>query len=164
MERVAQDEHGAFRWSCRIDREQNQKAALKGAAACAVIAAVVLLICLMMPAPEGTEKPLWLPLIPLGVILLIAVPLLFMQYTASDPHEQYLMDDSEVKSGYGKSAVLTEFRKTESVTVTSGYLELSDGRCTNRIYVPPEDMDLVREHILKRIPEHAVIIDQQGRQ
>lgn len=122
-----------------------------------VIIVVILLIFAFVPSTPGHEKELWVPMIPIGVVLVIALPLLYLQYHASDPHEQYVMNEEYVKSGYGKSSVYTLFRKTTYIEITPKYFELYNGHRRNRIYVPEEDRDFVREFILERLPETASI-------
>ena len=75
----------------------------------------------------------------IGVILVIGLPLLFLWNSAPDPHEQYLMTDEYVKSGYGKSSIFSEFKKTRELLITPKYIELTGPRSSNRIYVPEED-------------------------
>ena len=41
--------------------------------------------------------------------------------------------------------------------VSANYLELCGKYKNNRIYVPPEDMDLVRDFILNHLPEDVLI-------
>ncbi len=157
MDRVTRNTNGTYSWSCRIDRDYHRKDVFKGLAGIMIIIAVILLIHAFAPSLPGQEKELWVVLIPIGVILLIALPLLFLQYNASDPHEQYAMNEEYIKSGYGKSSVYTNFHKVKSITITPKYMELYDGTRRNRIYVPEEDMDLVREFTLERVPQSAVI-------
>ena len=95
----------------------------------------------------------WIPLLVIGVILVIGLPLLFLWNSAPDPHEQYLMTEDYVKSGYGKSSIFSEFKKTRELLITPKYLELTGPRSSNRIYVPEEDMDFVRNFIAERMPE-----------
>ena len=80
---------------------------------CAFLVVFIASVYLFMPASHDMQKDIWIPLIPIAVILAIALPLLFLQYTASDPHEQYLMNDEYVKSGYGKSSIYSEFKKNK---------------------------------------------------
>lgn len=123
---------------------------------CCFIASVYL----FMPASHGMQKDIWIPLIPIAVILAIALPLSYFQYTASDPHEQYLMNDEYVKPGYGKSSIYSEFKKIKKMIVTPGYIELIGNLTTNRIYVPAEDMDFVRSYIMQRLPADAEITNE----
>ena len=127
---------------------------------CVFLVVFIASVYLFMPASHGMQKDIWVPLIPIAVILVIALPLLFLQYTASDPHEQYLMNDEYVKSGYGKSSIYSEYKKIKKMIVTSGYIELIGNFSTNRIYVPAEDMDFVRSYIMQRLPADAEITNE----
>ncbi len=157
MERVTQKPDGTYRWSCRIDTEFHRRSAKKGVWGCVIIAAVILIIYALIPSSPRMQKEIWMAFIPIAVVMAIALPLLFLQYRASDPHEQYVMSEDYVKSGYGKSAVYSEFKKTKELTVAPKYIELVGRHGSNRVYVPLEDMDYVRDYIIKRMPEDVNI-------
>ena len=150
----------SYIWSCSIDKEFHRRSTRKGLWGCAFLVVFIASVYLFMPASHGMQKDIWVPLIPIAVILVIALPLLYFQYTASDPHEQYLMNDEYVKSGYGKSSIYSEFKKIKKMKVTSGYIELIGNFSTNRIYVPAEDMDFVRSYIMQRLPADAEITNE----
>ncbi|MBR6089597.1 MAG: hypothetical protein IKP86_06665, partial [Anaerolineaceae bacterium] len=105
----------------------------------------------------SAQEDIWIPLLVIGVILLISLPLLFLWNSAADPHEQYILTEEYVKSGYGKSAIFSEFKKTKEVVVTGKYIEMTGKYGINRIYVPAEDMDFVRGHILDRLQPDALV-------
>ena len=110
-----------------------------------------------MTRGTDAQNDLWIPLLVIGVILVIALPLIFLWNSASDPHEQYVMTDEYVKSGYGKSSVYSEFKKTRKLLITPKYLELSGPHFVNRVYIPAEDLDRIRDFILERIPAETEI-------
>ena len=84
--------------------------------------------------------------------------LLFRLYaSAEDPQEQYQMTEEYVRSGYGRSAVYSDFDKTTSATFSPRYIELSRKGKAHRIYVPEEDMMFVRDYILSRLPAETDI-------
>ena len=93
----------------------------------------------------------------IAVILLIALPLFYLMYSAENPHEEYLLTEKFVKSGYSRSAIYSNFKKTKEAVITAEYIELTGDFRTNRIYIPAEDMDFVREYIVKRLPENVRI-------
>ena len=153
MTHVAQNPDGTYSWSCPIEKPYHQKKAIKGVWGCVFIVAFILILYALIPASPHIQKELWVPLIPIAVILAIAIPLLYLQYTASDPHEQYVMTEEYVKSGYGKEAVYAEFKKTKELLVTSEYIELIGNYGRNRIFVPSEDREFILDYIRKRLPE-----------
>ncbi|MDO5132581.1 MAG: hypothetical protein Q4D81_06330 [Eubacteriales bacterium] len=157
MDRVTKYPNGSYQWSCRIDTDYHRRSAVRGILGCAFLVAFILILYALMPSKPGISKELWVPMIPIGVILLIAAPLLYLQYSAADPHEQYVMEEDYIQSGYGKGAVLSNYKKTKEMIVAPDYLELIGEFRTNRIYVPAEDMDFVREYIAERLPETALI-------
>ena len=153
MDKITQEPDGSFRWDCPIEREYHQRAGRQGLAGVLILCAFVFIVSLAVS--HGTDFRT--PLIVTGVILVTALPLLYFWNSAEDPHEQYMMTEEYVKSGYGKGALFSEFKKTKDVTVTAKYIELAGKHRNNRIYVPPEDMDFVRDFILERLPDDAVI-------
>ena len=157
MRGMTMNADGSCSWSCRIGKAYHRKTALTGLAAVLVILIILLILYAAVPSLPGQEKEIWPVLIPVGVILLIAVPLMILQYTASDPHEQYSMNGEFVKSGYGKGAVITRFKKIRSVIITPAYLECDDGFRINRIYMPEESRDFIQNTILERIPEGTAV-------
>ena len=156
-ERISQDSDGSLRWNCSIDKDYHRKFGREGLLGVFFLCAFVFLIFLFVSHGTIAKDDLWMPLSVIGVILVISLPLLFLWNSAEDPHEQYVMTEDYVKSGYGKSSIYSEFKKTNEVTVSEKYIEMSGKYKTNRVYVPPEDMDFVREFILKRLPDDAII-------
>lgn len=155
MDSVTQNRDGIFQWSCRIDKEFHRQSVWKGLLACMLLVVFVLLLFLLMPSTPGQEKTIWPALIPIVTVLVIALPLIFLQYNASDPHEQYIMTDEYIKSGYGKSAIYTNFKETDKFVRTTKFIELTDKHKTNRIYVPADDMEFVCKYIRERLPQQA---------
>ena len=157
MNRITQEPNGSYKWDCSIDRDYHQRSGREGLWGVLILCAVVLFIFLGISHGENLKEDIWIPLLVIGVILLITLPLLFLWNSAGDPHEQYVMTEDYVKSGYEKSSIYSEFKNTKEVYVTAKYIEMIGKYKNNRIYVSPEDMEFVREFILKRLPEDAVI-------
>lgn len=65
------------------------------------------------------------------------------------------MTDEYIKSGYGKSAIYTNFKETDKFVRTTKFIELTDKHKTNRIYVPADDMEFVCKYIRERLPQQA---------
>lgn len=157
MNRITQDSDGSWHWNCPIDPSYHRKSGRAGLAAVILICAAVLIIFLITSNGSMAQQDTWIPVLVIGVILLIALPLLFLWNTADAPHEQYVMTEDYVKSGYGRGAIYSQFKKTKEAVVSAKYLELCGNYKNNRIYVPPEDMDLVRDFILNHLPEDVLI-------
>lgn len=157
MDKLTKDPDGSFHWNCPIDTDYHKKSGKEGLWGVLILCAVVLFIFLGVSHGTDAKDDIWIPLLVIGVILLITLPLLFLWNSASDPHEQYVITDEYVKSGYGKSSIYSEFKKTNEVVVTAKYIEMIGKYRNNRIYVPAEDMDFVREFILNRIPADALV-------
>ena len=157
MNKITQATDGSYRWDCAIDQDFHRQSARKGLWGVLILCAVVVIVFLVASRGSDGQDNLWIPLLVIGVILLIALPLLYLMNTAEDPHEQYVLTEDYVKSGYSRSAIYSNFNKITEAVITAKYIELAENHRTNRIYVPAEDMDFVREFILKRLPENVKI-------
>ena len=155
--RITQEPDGSFRWNCPIDTDYHRKSGREGLFGVLFLCAFVFFIFLAVSHGTDLREDIWIPLSVIGVILVIALPLLFLWNSAGAPHEQYVMTEDYVKSGYGKASIYSEFKKTKEAVVTAKYIEMDGNFRNNRIYVPSEDMEFVREYILKRLPDDAVI-------
>lgn len=157
MSRVTQESDGSYQWDCSIDRDYHQESGRQGIWAVLFLCAFILIVFLIMTHGTGAQGDFWIPLLVIGVILGVSLPLLFLWNSAPDPHEQYVLTEDNVKSGYGQEAIYSDFKKTKEVLITAKYIEMIGKYRNNRIYVPPEDMDFVRDFILERLPDDVVI-------
>ncbi len=157
MSRVTQEPDGTCRWECPIDTDYHRKSGRAGLLGILVVCAAVFFIFLIASEGSTAQHDVWIPFLVIGVILAAALPLVFIWNSAADPHERYEMTEDCVRSGYGKGSVCSEFKKTKAVTVSAKYIELIGTYRSNRVYVPPEDMDFVREYIITKLPKDTVI-------
>ena len=157
MNRIIQNPDGSYQWECPIDQDFHRQSVRKGLCGVLVLCAVVILVFLFASRESDVQGVLSIPLLVIGVILLIALPLIYLMNSAEDPREQYVMTEDFVRSGYSRSAVYSNFNKTKETVISAKYIELIGDFRTNRIYIPAEDMDFVREYILQRLPENVRI-------
>lgn len=157
MKKNTQEPDGSYQWDCSIDTDYHQNSGRQTIWAVLILCFFVLVLFLIINHGSLAWGSLWIPLLVTGVILVIAIPLLFLWNSAADPHEQYVLTEDYVKSGYGKGAIYSEFRKTKEVVITAKYIEMTGKYKNNRIYIPPEDMDFVRDFILERLPDDVVV-------
>ncbi len=157
MDRHIKERDGVYRWSCSIDTDYHRRFGMRGVWGILFVCAVVFIVFFIASRGTDARNDFWIPLLVTGVILVIGFPLLYLWNSASDPHEQYVMNEEYVKSGYGKASVYSEFKKTKEAVITEKYIELTGKYGRSRIYVPAEDMDLVRDYILERLPEGAAV-------
>ena len=157
MDRITKRPNGNYQWDCPIDKDYHRESGRKGLLGVLILCVAVFSIFLFVSHGNESRDDLWIPLLVIGVILAVTLLLLSLWNSAGDPHERYEMCDDYVRSGYGKSSIYSVFKKTGEVVITEKYIEMIGKYPNNRIYVPPEDMDFVREYILDRIPDNAVI-------
>lgn len=157
MSKITRDPDGSFHWDCSVDTDFHRRSGRQGIWGILSLCAFVLVIFFFVSRGTDVRNDWWIPLLVIGVILVIGLPLLFLWNSAPDPHEQYLMTEEYVKSGYGKSSIFSEFKKTRELLITPKYIELTGPRSSNRIYVPEEDMDFVRNFIVERMPDEVNI-------
>lgn len=157
MSKITRDPDGSCHWDCSVDADFHRRSGRQGIWGILGLCAFVLVIFFFVSRGTDVRNDWWIPLLVIGVILVIGLPLLFLWNSAPDPHEQYLMTEDYVKSGYGKSSIFSEFKKTRELLITPKYLELTGPRSSNRIYVPEEDMDFVRNFITERMPDEVNI-------
>ena len=156
MDRVEKQPDGSYHWSCSIDKEFHMRSVRAGYFGLAFVIGFVLLLGAFLTF-SGKDNDFALVLIPAAVVLITALPLLILSGNAKDPHQRYDMNEEYVKSGYGQAARFTYFKQAKEVTVAGNYIEFAGKFRNNRIYIPREDMEFVKEFILSRIPEDAVI-------
>ena len=157
MDRHIKELDGAYRWSCSIDTDYHRRFGMKGLWGILFVCAAVFIVFIIASRGTDAGNDFWIPLLVTGVILVIGLPLIYLWNSASDPHEQYVMNEVYVKSGYGKASVYSEFKKIKEAVVTVKYIELIGKNGRSRVYVPAEDMDFVRDYILERLPEDAAV-------
>ena len=157
MEKITGKSGVCYHWECPIDKEYHRQSVKTGFYVLLLLCAAVIIIYLIASRSTDRQTDFWIPLLVIGVILAVALPLLLLMNSADAPHEEYFMTEEYVKAGYGKGALFARFKKTAEVTVTEKYIEMSGGYRTVRVYVPEEDMPFVRDYILERIPDSAVI-------
>ena len=157
MSNITRDPDGNYHWDCSVDVDFHRRSGRQGIWGILGLCVFVLIIFFFVSRGTDVRNDWWIPLLVIGVILAVGLPLLFLWNAAPDPHEQYLMTEDYVKSGYGKSSIYSEFKKTRELLITPKYLELTGPRSSNRIYVPEEDMGFVRNFIIERMPEGANI-------
>ena len=134
MERITRESDGSYHWDCSIDKEYHQESGWQGLWAVLFICIFVFIVFLIISHGTITRGDLWIPLVVIGVILTISLPLIFLWYSAPDPHEQYVLTEDHVKSGYGKDAIYSEFHKTREVVITAKYIEMIGKYRNNRIH------------------------------
>jgi len=157
-DRVIRKEDGFYHWSCGIDPVYYRKTLMPGVWACAGIAVFLFLFGVIMTIQMDDWETFWIIALCVAVFFVIAGVVFGLAFfLAKDPRESYLMTDEYVKSGYGKSSVYFSFRHIKVLTLTDSYIELAGKVKQMRIYVPTEDMELVRSHIMNALPGDADI-------
>ena len=159
MDRVTKQPNGSYVWTCAIDPAFHHQNTQAGWRACLITGAVVLGFGLITALLNRSLTTLWVALL-IDVIFLGMSGFLFrLSAKAEDPQECYVMSETSLQIGYGRSAVPTPYRKVEEFRIAPGYMELCYGKKVRRFYVPEEDREFVRDYIRKRLPSTAVVYE-----
>lgn len=156
--RVTKQPNGTYWWFHRIDTKYYRDREIYPAVwACGFIAAFVMGYGLVLTILFDDWENFWIvALCDLVFILISAVVIRLFGWgtgkTKIDPKEMYILSDTYIKTGSGKSSVYFDFKGTRQITVTAGYLELKGKIKSTRIYVPEEDMAFVKGYVMNRMP------------
>ena len=157
-DRVTLQPNGSYCWTCDIDAAYYKSSLMPGAWACVGIAVFILLFGAWLSFRFDDWESFWIYLVCDAVFLLIAGVVFGIAFAfATNPRESYVLTEQYVKNGYGRSSVYFNYKHAKTAIVTNQYIELSGKIKHIRVYVPKEDMEMVRGYILSRLPGETVI-------
>ena len=154
--KITQQPDGSYCWTCSIDAEYYRSTIKPAKISFLIIAAFIMVFgaCLYF----RYQDPEILAIIAASdaVFLLIAFFVCWIfERISTDPQESYVMTDTFIKTGSGKTSSYFDFKRARSLTISSKYLELKGQVVSKRVYVPEEDMAFVRNYIITHIPMDA---------
>lgn len=158
-DRVIKQSDGCYCWRQETDREYELSRLRAGFIACVIIALFILvyggILSILYPDPENM-----LVVAACAAVFMLICILIFglCAHFVKSPSETYIMDDTYIQTGEGKSSVLFNYKGAKKVTLTPKYIELKGRLKTVRVYVPPQDMSFVKNHILSRVSGQADIV------
>ena len=155
-ERVTLQPNGSFRWNCPIEKEYERRAYRHTLYFCGGLAAFLLVFGTVLSVMY--EQSVLIPVLSTGGIMLIVLLLCFiLDRLPGTMTEDYILTDKYIHTGHGKSGAYFDFRRTKEAVFNNRYIELRGPFGGPRVYVPEEDMPLVRDFILSRLPGDAEI-------
>jgi hypothetical protein len=157
-DRVALLEPGVYGWRHAIEKEYERRS-YKGLKIAAAVYSIVMLI---LGGGLSFQKRDWKSLAitvacVAGFLAICWLVCFFLDRLPGNMIETYEMTDKYIKPGSWKSGYRFDFKDTKEVIVTRYYIDLINGTYKPRIYVPEEDMNFVRDHILGRVPGTALV-------
>ena len=149
---ITKQPDGSYTWSCSIEVDYFRRNMGLGFKACIGNAVFMLLYGAWLSFPHKDWTTMLIVAGCVGVFLLITFLVFGLTLLASDPQEGYMMTDTYVKSGSGKSSVYFDYSKARTAVFTRKYIELQGRVKKIRVYFPEEDRDFVKSFIMSRLP------------
>ena len=78
MDRVTQQPDGSYHWSCSVEKEFHQKSVKSGLWGCVILVVFILTVYFVIHGTADFKESIWIALLPIGVVLVIALPLLLL--------------------------------------------------------------------------------------
>ena len=154
--RVTQGDDGAYRWTYDLKAHGNFAALRTMVGVCAAVAVPIALVMLVMTWGFGRAQA---ALTCLGLLaLMVGLPALIWWLSPPDP--SFRLAEAEIEAWpKGRNRNLHSLRDVKQVLLRPDIdrIPLRWAVTGLHIYVPPEDFDLVLEHILARVPEGTEI-------
>lgn len=158
-DRVTLQSDGCYCWRQEIDREYELSRLKIGFYACVIIAVFILGFGAVLAVMYDDPFSMLIVAGCTAVFMLISIVVFGISaHFVDTPREGYVMADDYIMTGQGKTSVFFYFKGAKKVTLTLKYIELKGPFRTMRVYVAPEDMSFVRNHILSKVSGDAVII------
>ncbi|SDK43720.1 hypothetical protein SAMN04487833_1034 [Sarcina sp. DSM 11001] len=154
-DRVTRLEDGTWCWRCPVDDSTAEFSYRLTLGVCGGICALLILMAMFMD-PWALKITL---LSCLGVMAVAAgVVLIFKKLGAWD--EFYWMNDEYIRIGTGKSTRVMEYDKLKRVVLTPEKIRLEAKFGKGIVFIPDGDYEMVRDYILRRIPETTEVIKE----
>ncbi len=149
---IEKQTNGIYTWSCSIDAEYHRNSIRPGLYMCIGFAVFLLIYGGVLSSRFHDPMSFWIVAACVGVFLLIVAIVFGLAFSAADPQETYVLTDTYLKIGYGKSSVFFDFKKLDRVDFHEQYIELREKKRSALVYTATkEDMEFVREYITSRV-------------
>ena len=157
--RVTQQEDGTYRWKCIIGREYENRTYSISIKVFIGMAIAMLAFGAVMSFQYHDWKGLLIVAACVAVFLLIGVGVcLILKSMPGGVSEIYWMTDTFIKVGSGKGSAAFDYKRAKKATFAINYIDLKGSLGGPRIYLPEEDMPLVKGYIMSRLPGTAEIV------
>ena len=156
--RVTRFEDGVYRWKGIEDMEQSLSTLMAAIKGCGGILAFMVIFVIFLDGIHGL-----LYLLPVAAAMFVTFGLLWLliKKGPGDITLDYDMTDEYIRVlGSGKSNYTHEFKKLRSIRVLRERhaIELKKGIGTIRIFTDPEDLFMVRDHIIQHSPQGVELL------
>ena len=150
--KLAKTEDGSYTWTSSIDVDYYRKSVGVGFKYCIGMAVFLLVFGGAASYHYKSWTSFWAVTGSVGVFLLITCLVFGLTLLAVDPQDTYVLTETYVKTGSGKSSAYFTFKNAKTAICTRKYVELQGKLAKMRVYAPEEDFDFVRSFIMNRIP------------
>lgn len=158
-DRVIRQSDGCCCWRQETDLEYALSHLRAGFIACVIIALFVLVYGGILNFLYRDPANMLIVAACAAVFMLISILIFSLcAHFVDSPSEIYTMYDTYIQAGEGKTSVSFHFKGAKRVTLTPKYIQLKGRLKTLRVYVPPQDMSFVKNHILSRVSGQADIV------
>ena len=156
--RVTRFEDGVYRWKGVEDMEQSLSTLMAAIKGCGVILAFMVIFVIFLDGIHGL-----LYLLPVAAAMFVTFGFLWFLITKGpgDITQDYEMTDEYIRVlGSAKSTYTHEFKKLRSIRVLQKRhaIELEKSIGTIRIFTDPEDLFMVRDHIIQHSPQDVEVL------
>ena len=156
-EKVKRLPDGAYTWSCPVEAEYFRDTVRPGLYASIAAAAGLLIFGALLALPKN-DMSVFLAVAGVAAVFLLLTGIFFgLFFSAKNPHEEYLLTDTYVRTGRGRTSVFFQFSKARRAIFTAKYIELQGKRAKMRVYVPDEDYPLVKDFMTKHLPPTCLL-------
>ena len=141
-----------YTWTCTIDAAYHRDSIRPGFYACIGTAIFLVIFGGILSYQYADWKSFWIVAACAGGFMLISWLVFRLAFSAEAPQESYVLTDTYVRIGDGRSSVFYDFKKIRDVSFHENYIELWEKVRHARIYVGTgEDMEFVKKYITERV-------------
>ena len=156
-ERVSRGNDGIYRWVYRMNPRRNRHPLSVIGKVFFSMGALSAAALLAIGSPNPDAASGWaMPLMVLGMFLGVFLLITGLLYLQGDDPLTYAMDEESVTTFRAKAAGPHTFRRMRRIKFMPRYDAIRLGFGLT-VYVPREDYKMVKDYILERLPENAVI-------
>ena len=156
--RVTLQSDGTYLWSGVADKEAERESNRIAFIICIIFSGIFAIFGTVMSARYSYQMGKWLFLALFAVSVLITFGVVHgLNSQPGERRRTYRMHDEGIRSGSGRRAAYFTFSKANKVIIGKTFIEMQARLGAFRAYVPKEDLPLVKDYIMSRVPRDVDI-------